>query len=79
LCFALSAFAWVPPAKLNIIQQEGADKQLVLIRGIGTVLLVSPWILDFSMFFPDLDFRIRFDSLGCDQFQQDLDRFLRTI
>jgi len=23
--------------------------------------------LGFLMFFPDLDFRIRFDSLGCDQ------------
>jgi hypothetical protein len=36
---------------------------------VGTVT-GFPWILDFWMFFPDLDFRIRFTSLGRSGFRR---------
>ena len=43
------------------------------------LLPVSPWILDFWMFFPDLDFRIRLILWVVIRLQQDLDRILRTF
>jgi hypothetical protein len=48
------------------IRQEVTDRQLFRIRGIGTVT-GFPMDLGFRMFFPELDFRIRFGFLGRNQ------------
>jgi hypothetical protein len=67
---ALSAFTWVPPAKLfGKFSRRALINSWLGLRGIGTVT-GFPMDLGFRMFFPDLDFRIRFASLGLIRFRR---------
>jgi len=50
LCFTLSSFAWVPPAKLFAKFSRRAQINSLFNSGVLELLLVSPWILDFWMF-----------------------------